>query len=60
MKSMLTYILTKTEFTLPKDALRQIWLKLAKWLGEGENVKSLQTEGQMRDSRQSGKRIIVY
>ena len=29
----------------PKDAFCQVWLKLAKWFGEDENVESLQTDG---------------
>ena len=33
----------KLESPSPKDALRQVWLKLAQWFGENENVKSLQT-----------------
>ena len=38
--------LKKLESTLPKNALCQVWWKLAQWWGEeDENVKSLQTDG---------------
>ena len=42
----------KFKFFSPNDTLCQVWLILANWSGEDENVKSLQTEEWM-DNRQT-------
>ena len=46
--------LNKIESPSPKDALCQVWLKLASGFEEkDENVKSLQTDRQRDDGRQA-------
>ena len=46
----------KLESPSPKDALCQVWLKLAQWFWRRwRNVESLQTDGRTTDNRQSEK-----